>query len=207
MAEQKGRLTMEGTYTDDILKKLENFKEACRTTLSSCRDTCACGRVFFDGVNSWDWDEDELEKLQEDPSATQLNYTVDMLDVEGTHYVRDCDCWHKRAIQIMGFLDAHDTRIAAYFKLEKARKEEEAKQSVTLDILYDEMKDGWREMGSAPRDATTLEVLMHDRTTRIAHWAQDLSGEDQPPFRGWFEKCGAGFSQIEDPIAWRYIAK
>lgn len=42
-----------------------------------------------------------------------------------------------------------------------------------------------------------------------AHWASDLSGEDQPPFEGWFRpvKDSDGrtsyYAYIGEPVAWR----
>lgn len=40
--------------------------------------------------------------------------------------------------------------------------------------------------------------------TAVGHWAQDLSGEEQPPFSGWFYKCDYGYQQFErEPIGWR----
>ncbi|MBD3407360.1 MAG: hypothetical protein GF411_14680 [Candidatus Lokiarchaeota archaeon] len=38
------------------------------------------------------------------------------------------------------------------------------------------------------------------------HFAQDLSGEEQPPFSGWFRpmRSGRGFFEIfPSPVAWR----
>jgi hypothetical protein len=38
----------------------------------------------------------------------------------------------------------------------------------------------------------------------IGHWAQDLSGEEQPPFRGWFYDTGYGFVEVTPtPTHWR----
>lgn len=31
-----------------------------------------------------------------------------------------------------------------------------------------------------------LEVMLWDGTVCLAHYARDLSGEEQPPFEGWF---------------------
>lgn len=187
---------------DQILK---NYEAAFDSHSAGCQERCKCGRVFYDTANSWDWDDGEYEALVSDATATGVAYSVERVHVNGDLYAKDCDCWHPIALKVISFLDANDSSIAEFFKLEKARKEELAKQSVTIDILYDEIKDGWREMGSAPRNATTVEVLMHNRTTKHAHWAQDLSGEEQPPFRGWFEKGEHFNSQIDDPIAWRYL--
>lgn len=48
----------------------------------------------------------------------------------------------------------------------------------------------WRSMDRAPKEGYPIQhvdLLMEDGSIeKNAHWAQDLSGEDQPPFRGWF---------------------
>lgn len=48
----------------------------------------------------------------------------------------------------------------------------------------------WRSMDRAPKEGYPIQhvdLLMEDGSiVRNCHWAQDLSGEDQPPFRGWF---------------------
>lgn len=63
-------------------------------------------------------------------------------------------------------------------------------------------------MVGAPKNATWITVLMENGTTQNAHWAQDLSGEDQPMFRGWFIKSGDhDYSPIDEPIAWKPIEK
>lgn len=64
---------------------------------------------------------------------------------------------------------------------------------------------GWRPWSSAPKNATWVEVLLRDRTVKVAHWAEDLSGEEQPPFSGWFVGKGEqSFSAlIGEPIGWR----
>lgn len=65
----------------------------------------------------------------------------------------------------------------------------------------------WWFISSAPRDATWIEVMMWDGTIHRAHWAEDLSGEEQPPFRGWFISTvsGLSFIQIPTPELWRDI--
>ncbi len=67
--------------------------------------------------------------------------------------------------------------------------------------------EAWQPIATAPMDATTIEVKMKDGTVKNAHWACDMSGEDQPPFRGWFEEIGqrgaAYFNQIKTPTHWR----
>lgn len=69
--------------------------------------------------------------------------------------------------------------------------------------------ESWQPMAIAPHDATEVEVLTHDGTTLVAHWACDLSGEDQPAFRGWFRAVNdslgrfSHYGQILTPKAWR----
>ena len=47
--------------------------------------------------------------------------------------------------------------------------------------------ENWQPISTAPKDATEIRVRMADGAVHErAHWACDLSGEGQPPFRGWF---------------------
>lgn len=64
--------------------------------------------------------------------------------------------------------------------------------------------DDWRLLCSAPRDATWMIVKLRDGKEVKAHWAQDLSGEEQPPFRGFFVRHGTYFREaFPDPICWK----
>jgi hypothetical protein len=64
--------------------------------------------------------------------------------------------------------------------------------------------DDWRDISSAPRDATWIEIRASGGMIWAAHWAQDLSGEEQPVFIGWFVFDGPrGFRDIGQPKAWR----
>lgn len=70
------------------------------------------------------------------------------------------------------------------------------------------LEDGWLGMDSVPKNCSSFEALMKDgRIHPDVHWASDLSGEEQPSFRGFFVPCGDGFSQIGTPIAWRPLVK
>ncbi len=71
----------------------------------------------------------------------------------------------------------------------------------------DDPLNPWRSMDRAPKNATWIDVKI-EKTQQVfrAHWAQDLSGECQPAFRGWFVKAGPrANTQIPDPYAWRPI--
>lgn len=79
-------------------------------------------------------------------------------------------------------------------------------------VMKQTTQDNWQPMSSAPKNAKEIEVKMRDGQVLTAHWAQDLSGEDQPPFIGWFTaaKDSRGktsrFREIETPIAWRPVS-
>jgi len=45
-------------------------------------------------------------------------------------------------------------------------------------------------------------VQLPDGTELEAHWACDLTGEEQPPFRGWFNRQ---YRQVPQPLLWRRI--
>ncbi len=71
----------------------------------------------------------------------------------------------------------------------------------------------WQPIMSAPKNATEIEVKMKDgEIYPKAHWASDLSGEEHPPFQGWFvptiiDNEVVGYSEIAQPIEWRPIQK
>lgn len=78
--------------------------------------------------------------------------------------------------------------------------------SIRASDYHVELPDGWEPIATAPRNATWIQVLMTDGTEQRAHWAQDLSGEEQPAFRGWFVKAGSVdpyMRQIGEPIGWK----
>jgi hypothetical protein len=64
--------------------------------------------------------------------------------------------------------------------------------------------DDWRDMSSAPKDATWVEVKSRNGMTWAAHWAQDLSGEEQPVFSGFFVFDGpTGYRELSHIEGWR----
>lgn len=110
-------------------EKLENFERAFSGHSAGCRRRCDCGRQYYDGVQGYDWEEGELEALEADSEAVRLEYAPGDLMFEGAQYVDACDCWHKRAEQIMRFIDGHAVQIAEYLTLEKKRKQATADAS------------------------------------------------------------------------------
>ena len=67
----------------------------------------------------------------------------------------------------------------------------------------------WLPIDSAPK-GVRVQVKMKDGTIyEDAHWASDLSGEEQPPFQGWYipvidsEGRESHFREIEEPVEWK----
>ena len=112
---------------------MTSFENAFSDRAGSSRLTCACGREFYNDDSSWSWDEGELEALQEDPEATELDWSIGRLTFEGVTYAMDCDCWHERAERIMRFIDSHGHKIVDYLREEKARKVREAEISPVFE--------------------------------------------------------------------------
>lgn len=111
-------------------EKLESFERAFDLHMGTCRMTCACGKEYWDAANGgYDWEDGEVERLENDPNAVALNYSVGAVCFEGNDYVVDCPCWHKRAKQIMRFIDGHSSAIAEYLTNEKKRKQAIADRS------------------------------------------------------------------------------
>ena len=63
--------------------------------------------------------------------------------------------------------------------------------------------DSWQPIKTAPRNASWVQVMTSEGTVHRAHWASDLSGEDQPPFEGWFIDMESYMLGIPWPVAWR----
>lgn len=61
----------------------------------------------------------------------------------------------------------------------------------------------WKPMSSAPRDASWIiaRVENSQRIVRV-HFAEDLSGSEQPAFSGWFIDCGSYFDEAPHLEAW-----
>lgn len=105
------------------MTQLDNFINAFGDGISSIRDTCACGKMYYE---SDEFDEELIGALPLDGSVKTITF-------EGKTYVRDCSCWVERAKLIMGFIDTHNHEIASYLNAEKKRMTEEANSLPTVD--------------------------------------------------------------------------
>lgn len=72
-------------------------------------------------------------------------------------------------------------------------------------------KSDWEPIATAPKGRNIRVRLADGRIYDEAHWASDLSGEEQPPFRGWFaplkreDGSVSYYHAIQDPIEWMHI--
>lgn len=83
-----------------------------------------------------------------------------------------------------------------------------AKVLAAIEQVFGKPEAGraWRLGTTAPQSATWIEAILPDGTVVNAHWACDESGEDQPPFRGWFVQAGTSYRQVPSPVFWRPLA-
>ncbi len=103
-------------------KKIEIVEEAFRDRTAGNRRECACGKVFYNSGGGWDWEDGELEALKKNKSATDLDYSVGTITFERTEYCLDCNCWHRKAHMIFGFLMVHNSQVVALFRAVKKYK-------------------------------------------------------------------------------------
>ena len=105
---------MKHTFDRDL------FERAFSANIISCRRSCACGRVFWDGENSgYSWEDGEVEALEKDPNATRLPYAVSILSIEGREVVADCNCWLDRAKALTRILDLNGEQFTKWYNLRK----------------------------------------------------------------------------------------
>jgi hypothetical protein len=61
----------------------------------------------------------------------------------------------------------------------------------------------WNPMETAPTDGKDFTALRADGTEVTVHYACDLSGEEQPPFKGFFVKRGNMYVELQDLKGWK----
>lgn len=110
-------------------RMLKAFDSGC----GGCRRTCECGITYFDEVNIWDWDEGELERLQQKAKDHPDKYigcncSLGTLRIGGVDIVYGCSC--KLARQYEDFILGHTRQLAQYlneYAVELKEKAEEIK--------------------------------------------------------------------------------
>lgn len=102
----------------------EEFERAFSGS-GSCRVECGfCGREEYNSNGGWDWEDGELEALEADPNATDVDYTPTYGYLNGKVYLHGCPCNQARRYE--DFIWSHRHGIADYLK---ARAELEMKDA------------------------------------------------------------------------------
>ena len=193
------------THLNQFTDQQSRIDRAFSIVASSCTAYCeACGRTFFvTSQGHGDYDEGELERLH-NLAEEQPDKYIEVSDFGSVSmmYLPDSRS-HKNVVigclcdptkWLSEFIEGYAEELTV--RLEAARQKREADEA--LAAL------GWSQMECAPRDTTWIDVETTDGTICAAHWACDLSGEEQPPFEGWFTGEGQNgpFRQVH-PIHWR----
>ena len=111
------------------MSNIDNFEIAFRTNTGSCRGQCACGLEYYNGSGNWDFEEGEIESL-ENSGAIAVDYSIGYISFEGKFYIDSCDCRNERMEHIVQFIDSHARQIARYLNLESERKLHQAKEII-----------------------------------------------------------------------------
>ncbi len=109
--------------------KLENFREAFSPPFGTVRALCECGKTYFDTQYKGCFEPGEFEALMSNPNAVPLDCGIGYVNFEGKQYCWNCDCWHERAMKLIGWIDNHAYGIADYLSRERKRKFDEAEHS------------------------------------------------------------------------------
>ena len=195
-------------YTDQQSRMARSFSRGG----GCCQVTCeACERTYFvTSAGHGDYSEGELEGLLLRAHENPDEYievddfgSVSTMIHPGTGKSVVVGCLCDPTKNLSEFIERHAEELKDYLTLyfrdihtaASAMVEESAKALASL---------GWSEMSVAPKTTERIEVELKDGSIVEAHWASDLSGEEQPPFQGWFVERGDGFSQVF-PIHWRKV--
>jgi hypothetical protein len=113
--------------TTDQEAMLANWEECFRLPCAGCRELCPCGKEYYNPGGGWDWEDGELEKLEADPNAFVVDYSIGRIEFNGQQYADACDCWKAVALRVIGFLDWHMDGIREFIEKERLRRLSEFK--------------------------------------------------------------------------------
>lgn len=119
------------------MSKIDNFERAFRVPVSSCRGECHCGKVFYTSCGGWDFEEGEIERLEE-IGATDVEYAIGYVRLEGKEYVDSCDCRNERVDTILNFIDSHAYQIADYLNITSRQLSDKAKSISVTEKMIEE---------------------------------------------------------------------
>lgn len=76
--------------------------------------------------------------------------------------------------------------------------------------MVDTELEPWREINTTPKNCGEFEGLDKNGNIHIVHYACDLSGSDQPAFKGYFKWMGdndGGYYAEQQIVKWRPISE
>lgn len=96
--------------------------------------------------------------------------------------------------------------VAEWVDAWKALKQTGGPKPIPMRVPY-VAPTGWKPMCNAPKGKHVQLLLKDGSVCQDAHWAQDLSGEEQPAYSGWFYRSSETlFDQVyPDPVGWRDV--
>lgn len=199
---------MLGDYTE----QQSRFDHAFSSIATCCQITCeACSRTYFvTSPGHGDYDPGELERLHKLAEENPEEYievpdysSVSSAEVGGKTVVIGCLCDPTKTIS--EFIESNARQLTEYLRLYWDANAEAAREALKeAEEKFKQLHPGWSSMDKAPKDSTWIVVKLQDDKIVEAHYAFDESGEEQPPFRGWFKRVGDRFDQVF-PVCWRSI--
>ena len=107
----------------------ELFENAFDSHTGGCVRNCMCGRVHFDDVGVYSWEEGELEDLeqksQEHPDRyIAHDHSVGCMYIDGAKFVYDCPCG--KAAKYEEFILKHAEQISEYLRKKAVQLREKA---------------------------------------------------------------------------------
>lgn len=117
-------------------EQLKQFEEAWSMHVCGPVLECECGKVYWDAHNDvYDWEPGERQRLEANKSTIALQHAVERIGLEGRIYCVDCDCWHKRAERIIGWLLDNKPQISEFYRLERRRLMAEAASTPEIEVI------------------------------------------------------------------------
>jgi hypothetical protein len=113
----------------------ELFEKIFDSGIGSCVHECFCGVYHFDEYNTWDWEDGELEALQE-KAKTDKKYMphgqgIGWIEINGCDFVYGCSC--DNATKYENFLRNEAERIAEFLN---GVSEESAKHAEKTKVSH-----------------------------------------------------------------------
>ena len=111
----------------------EEFERAFGTRCAGPVRECDCGRTCFDGVNDYDWEDGEFERLEAGERMSpkryyRMNYAVETMAVAGREIVMGCPC--NGAAGYERFIVQHAAQIADFLNARAERLISETKATI-----------------------------------------------------------------------------